>query len=360
MRVLVVTNMYPDKWRASGIFVKKHVELMSQNWNIQSTIVYHGDSRRGLRYSIKKYLLFTLRSIKALVTEKYNLVHGHFVLPAGLLALLCGRLRRKKVFLTAHGGDIDILPKRNFVFRKITKYVLQHADTIIAVSHYLAGKIETDFGIPNSKIKVINMGIDTNLFSPGNPKMIRDRLDIPPDCFIVIYVGNLVKEKGVHYLLEAFSKAQKKVEKTLHLYLIGFGEEMSNLQQQSYQLRIDDCVSFLGKLSHDEVAMWMKAADVLVHPTLSESFGLVVAEALATNLPVIASNVGGIPELIQNGENGFLFQPGEVNEITKHLVILLSKPDIYAAIQSRARDDIIAFDVKNQVRQIVRLYQEFS
>ena len=163
-------------------------------------------------------------------------------------------------------------------------------------------------GVPKSKIKVVANGVDRR-FQPADRRVMRERLGLPDGEFIVLFVGLLVPVKGVDLLVGALAEL---VDPKPLCLLIGDGPERPELERQAAELGVGERLRFVGCRSSDEIPTWMGAADILVLPSRSEGRPNVVLEAQACGLPVVATRVGGTPELVCDGKTGLLVESEDV------------------------------------------------
>lgn len=310
-KILVLSNMYPtDKHKTYGIFVKNQAEKLRER-GADVTVSAIQDPGKGKTGVIKKYMGWLLRTFRVLVSrgKSYNIVHAHYVFPTGMLALMFKKLLKTPYVVTAHGGDIDRMAKKNARIRGWTRSILLHADHVIAVGEALRHDIIQDFDVPAERVTVMSMGVNRRIFQPVPKEEARAGLGIPSDEKPIVFVGNFIREKGVLDLIEAFSLLEKE-ETAVKLYMIGarrsqaFTEEAENLIKE----RGIRNIQFLDPVSQPELARWMAAAELFVLPSHMEGFGLVAVEAMACGTPVVGANVGGLSFLLADG-SGVLAEP---------------------------------------------------
>ncbi|MBI5787877.1 MAG: glycosyltransferase [Candidatus Schekmanbacteria bacterium] len=354
MKILVISNMYPSENHPSfGVFIKNHIKIFNKE-NIEYRLIANQIKKGELFLTSLKYFTLIVRTLIISFTAKFDIVHAHFIFPTGIIALIPSYLRRKKLIITAHGGDVNEMPYRNNLLWRLTKFTLNNADKIICVSNDLKEKLNAEFKIPFDKIAVINMGVDTKLFVPNSQSKARIQLGLAKDIKVILYVGNLIKSKGVEYLLKALSLF--KNEKTI-CYIIGSGTEENNLKELCNKLNIENHVEFIGAKPNSDIPMWLSAADILVLPSFSEGVPVVLLEALASGIPCVTSAVGGIPEIIKDGHNGYLINPECPQEIADKINLLLSDKDNYQRIAENCRATVLQHDIRIKVREIKKVYE---
>lgn len=261
---------------------------------------------RGLLFFISA--LFKLFSM----VRRYDIdiIHAHFLIPPGLIAVLVGRLTRKKVAVTVHGSDIFIQAK-NPILRSLIKYTLKKADIIAVVDETIRDKIvELEIDGMGSKIKITPNAVDLEKFNPQNRSSVLEEIGLNTQP-VILFVGNLVPQKGLKYLLQA----KKQMKTPAQLVIVGDGPLMYELQKMVKTGKIKD-VYFTGK--RRDVNQIMPGADVFVLPSTSEGLPITLIEALASGLPAVATDVGGVKELITS-DVGFIIEPRNTEELTEAL-----------------------------------------
>ena len=299
----------------------------------------HVIGTKGLNIPGVRGLMFKMNAKKALEEllekEDIDIIHGHYLFPAGAAAVEVGKEHGIKTYVTAHGSDMFELYKKQPFMRSPVKKVLRDADGVFAVSNALKHEIIATgvTGIAN-KTKLSWNSVDINKFSSkANDSFKKEnKLEDKP---IVLFVGNLIKRKNVESLLEA-----KKVSQSdYYLVIVGDGPLFKKLSKKVEEENIHDVI-FTG--SRNDVENIIPSCDVLVLPSYSESFGLVLIEALACGKPVIGSDVGGITEIINN-DVGLLVNPNKVSSIAKAIDTIIGDDDFRLILSLNARNRAIDF-----------------
>ncbi len=299
----------------------------------------HVIGTKGINIPGVRGLMFKMNAKKALEEllekEDIDIIHGHYLFPAGAAAVEVGKEHGIKTYVTAHGSDMFELYKKQPFMRSPVKKVLRDADGVFAVSNALKHEIIATgvTGIAN-KTKLSWNSVDINKFSSkANDSFKKEnKLEDKP---IVLFVGNLIKRKNVESLLEA-----KKVSQSdYYLVIVGDGPLFKKLSKKVEEENIHDVI-FTG--SRNDVENIIPSCDVLVLPSYSESFGLVLIEALACGKPVIGSDVGGITEIINN-DVGLLVNPNKVSSIAKAIDTIIGDDDFRLILSLNARNRAIDF-----------------
>lgn len=243
----------------------------------------------------------------------FDLIDAQYAYPDGFAALLVAKRLKVPITLTVRGSDINYfttLPK----IRERIIFTLKNVDKIISVSQALKDTI-VQLDIPETKVVVIQNGVDTTMFHPINNS--RNDLGLPKNRKIILSVGNVIKTKGHHLIIKALSIIRKKdPQKQLpHLIIIGDGNYKTKLIKLIKELDLKDYVTFTGRLQHNTIIKWYNACDIFCLASYHEGLPNVLREAMACGKPVVATNVGGIPEIITSDDYGFLvseLDPGKI------------------------------------------------
>ncbi|MDW8130300.1 MAG: glycosyltransferase [Bryobacterales bacterium] len=257
--------------------------------------------------------------LAALERLRPDVVLAYWVYPEGWGACWAARKLGIPVVLGARGSDLR--KPGDFLSAALARSALRRADFVITVSEDLR-RIALQAGVPAERVRSIPNGCDRGLFRPMDKFAARAELGISPDDRLVLFVGRLVPVKGVEILVEAFRRALPRCP-GLHLWLVGEGPLRDALHERAAQIR--GHVHFAGAVPPEEIATWIGAADVVCLPSYSEGCPNAVIEALACGRPVVASNAGGIPELVDD-DCAILTPVGDVEALAEALVEALRRP----------------------------------
>jgi N-acetyl-alpha-D-glucosaminyl L-malate synthase BshA len=268
-----------------------------------------------------------LASRMAEVAEFYelDLLHVHYAIPHSVSALLARQMlasrgRRLPFVTTLHGTDITLVGlDRSYL--PITRYAIQESDGVTSISQYLKNKTLADFGITRD-IAVVPNFVNCNVYDFIRDEAVRDegRLRFAqPGEPILIHLSNFRPVKRVTDAVKVFAKVNKEVPS--QLVLVGDGPDRSAAEWLAHDLGIHSRIHFLGK--QERVNELLPLADLMLMPSEMESFGLAALEAMACKVPTIATHVGGVPELIDDGVTGLLFNVGDVDAMARGAIDLL-------------------------------------
>jgi len=208
---------------------------------------------------------------------------------------------------------------------------------------------------PDEKFAVIHSGVDLSRFRPDPARKaeIRSALEIPSESIVIATVGRLTAVKGQDTLIRAIAECLRHGEKVFIL-ILGEGELRSDLETLSAELGIAEAIRFLGWRS--DVASVIDACDIFCLPSLNEGMGKAIVEAMAMGKPVIASDVGGIPDLVIPGENGILVPPGDSNALAKAILNLRDHPEARVKMGEQGREKALEFGVESMLHKMDSLY----
>lgn len=294
--------------------------------------------RRGIHqagfFGAGSYLYAAVPVARALLrAHRYDIVHIYFSLPTGALipALPIGKT---PVVVSLRGSDVPGYDERNAklvvahrILAPFTRWIWKRSARVVPVCESL-GVLARET-LPSLRYTVIGNGVDLDLFRPD--ASARGASVLPLRC---LAVGRLIERKGVADLLRAWCLLPRG---RYRLEIAGGGPASAALQALAMELGVDADVHFAGPLSRDEIAVRCQSADMFVLTPYEEAFGNVFAEAIAAGLPVVGSNIGAIPDLVENGENGILVPPGDSDAIARAIRELGDDPERRAAMATRNR-----------------------
>jgi len=255
---------------------------------------------------------------------KFDIIHAYYLFFPGYLGIMLGNYYKKPVVVTAMGSDVNLLYGKSTygisVRPDMTEKLmitLKKAKVIIAKGDYLKKRI-TDVGISENKVIVINNGVSKEKFH------LLHRRDITTKKKTILYVGNLYVQKGLIELLEAVESLGRKRD-DFSLIMIGTGPSKKKLLELIGRLKIEEFVVMEGQKNHEEIPKWINKSHVVCLPSYSEGFPNVVVESITCGRPVVASNIGGIPEIINDSRLGILVPPGNTEKLARALDEALDK-----------------------------------
>ena len=341
-----MVGQFPPHFGGVGVHIHTlSKELIRQGHEVYVITYPHSDLKNidgihvigtsGLNIPGIRGLMFKRNARKALenlVKEvDIDIIHGHYLFPAGAAACEVGSKHNIKTYVTAHGSDMFEMYKKQSFMRPFIKKVLKKSDVVFAVSNALKQEIlSTNVSGIEAKTRLYWNSVDINKFSKDNKNLLENH-----GKPIVLFVGNIIKRKNVNLILEA--KKQSDVD--YEVVIVGDGPLLNDLKNKVEKENIPD-VRFLG--SRKDVENIIPGCDVLVLPSFSESFGLVLIEALACEKAVIGSNVGGISEIITD-DVGLLIDPNDSSTLASAIDKIIGDDEFRQNLASNARKRAIDF-----------------
>jgi glycosyltransferase involved in cell wall biosynthesis len=370
VRILVISHLFPNRLDpTSGIFVLEQLRALRE-LGVEATVIvptpwipkplrflrraqkYNGIPSRSqidgftveyprvpalpASYLFVLYGFFYYARCRYLLRSyikdgSYDLIHAHMVMPDGFGAALLGREFGLPIICTMHGEDINDYPLRNALIRWATAWTLRRMAGLIAVSADIGRNALRLAG--RQGITVAHNGADADQFTARSKLEARAALGIAPEIKVVLFVGYLVVEKSIEDLLSAFAALPRQ---DTFLYIVGDGYMKSSLVALAKSLRLADKCIFAGYRAHEEIPAWLSAADCLVLSSTTEGLPTILAEAMMCRVPVVATAVGGVPEIVTDGVTGYLVPPKDSAALAKAIATVLDSDGIDSIVGTAA------------------------
>ncbi len=323
---------------------------------LDTRITYHEVSINS--YPLFEYPPYALALASQMVNlieyENLDLLHVHYALPHATSAYLAKQIMIEKgktvpIVTTLHGTDITLVGK-DPSYKHVVEFSIDKSDGVTAVSNYLKEETFDNFDIKRD-IKVIPNFIDLDRFQKSNKSHFKKAI-CPDGEKVVVHVSNFRKVKRVPEVITVFSKILEHGIGA-KLLLVGDGPDRQKAEQQCRELGICDHTRFLGKL--DEVEEVLSIADLFLIPSGSETFGLAALEAMSCSVPVISSNIGGLPEVNVEGETGYLCDLDDTQCMADHALNILTNPELHEKLSTNARKRAEQFNQD----LVVGMYEDF-
>ena len=306
------------------------------------------------QYSVFQYppydIALASKIAEVAVMENLDLLHVHYAIPHAVCAILGREMsgRDLKIVTTLHGTDITVLGYDPSLTDAI-RFGIEKSDYVTAVSNSLISQTH-ELIKPKKEIDCVYNFIDKRVSRRTDSSDLRKEYGILPDEKVVIHVSNFRPVKRVPDVIRAFAGIQKQMP--AKLLLVGDGPELKTVCNLAAELGIRDKVLLLGK--QERVEELYSLSDLMLLLSEKESFGLVALEAMACGVPCIGTNVGGIPEVIVDGETGFICELGNIEDITEKAIEILSNPEIH---QLFSANSVERAEVRFSAEQIVTEYE---
>src|SRR5246500_1845314 len=297
-------------------------------------------------------LALATKMLEVFESESLDILHVHYAIPHSVSALLARSMaapRRLPFVTTLHGTDITLVGN-NRSYLPITKFSIEQSDGVTAISQYLLNQTIKEFDIKRP-IEVIPNFVNCDLYT-RQPNPAQRAKWAPAGEPILMHLSNFRPVKRITDTVEIFSHVRAKMP--AKLVLIGDGPDRGAAEYLVRKKKLQKDVFFLGK--QNAVYEKLSAADLFLLPSQLESFGLAALEAMACEVPVIATNVGGVPEVVEHGIDGYLVEPRDVSAAARFAIEILSRPDRGREMGQRARADA---RTKYCANDIIPLYEAY-
>lgn len=284
-----------------------------------------------------------------------DVIHAHYAVPHTTAALLAQEVLEATgghvpvVLTTLHGTDITLVGN-DPSFSEIVAFSIEKSDGVTAVSASLRDATRVELGI-RREIEVIPNFLDCTIHCRRDVPALRKRL-AADGAKVIVHVSNFRPVKRVDVVMRVFAMVAKRI--AARLVLVGEGPELEPSLQLGRELGVSARVDALGP--QEDVTTVLSAADLFLLPSAQESFGLAAAEAMACEVPVVASRVGGLPEVIEHGVTGFLHQPDDLDGMARSAVSVLRDPELHRRIATSARRSIVE---RFCVDRVVPMYESY-
>ncbi|RSD26518.1 N-acetyl-alpha-D-glucosaminyl L-malate synthase BshA [Mesobacillus subterraneus] len=307
------------------------------------------------QYSVFQYppydIALASKIAEVAVLENLDVLHVHYAIPHAVCAILARQMsgRDLKIVTTLHGTDITVLGYDPSLTDAI-RFGIEKSDCVTAVSNSLIQQTH-DLIKPKKEIGCVYNFIDSRINKRTDSTELRKEYGILPDEKVIIHVSNFRPVKRVPDVIRTFAGIHKQMP--AKLLLVGDGPEMKGVCSLASELGVRDQVLLLGK--QERVEELYSLSDLMLLLSEKESFGLVALEAMACGVPCIGTDIGGIPEVIVDGETGYICELGNIEEFTKKAVEILSNPDIHKRFSMNSVERALT---KFSAEQIVSEYED--
>lgn len=316
-------------------------------------------------YSDYKFCVFPLWEVKRIIEEfRPDVIDLNTPYQIGISTLACAKKRGIPVIGTIHVQPENMLmtvEKAKFLFRILERMAWFYIIHFFNRCDYVTSPTQTAIDMLRShglkaRAWPISSGIDFNVFNPSNDgDYLRERFDIPNKP-VVLYTGRISGEKRLDVLVRAIPSVLDSTD--AHFVICGAGREKENIEALVKRLGLSENVTFTGFLSHIEFPDVYSLADLFAIPSESELQSIVTMEALASGLPVVASNKDALPELVKNPENGFLFEPGSTDILSEKIIEILSDDTLRRRMGQASLEIVQQHSIVNTISKFESLYKE--
>lgn len=274
------------------------------------------------------FLSELFNAMKIIRREKIDIINSHWLIPHGIVGVICKKVFRIPNVAIAHGSDVNI-STHSRILKKLCSAVIDGSDKVTVNSSYIKKIVLGINSKSVDKIDIIPMGVDNSIFDVHNLSNLKEAYNAK---YLIFSVGRLIDWKGMDILIMAMPEVIKKIPE-VKLVIGGSGPKKEALKKLVKDLGLEDKVILTGYLENVDMPKYYASADVFVLPSINlngqtEALGVVLLEAMASGCPVIGSNVGGVPDIIQDGVNGFLVKEKSPADMANSIVEILLNDQI--------------------------------
>ena len=353
---------YQVKWLAEGIAEQgEEIYLLTPN-DASAYIEQKNDYPKNVNLTFGKSHFSNIIKFRKVIQQiKPDIIHAHTIIPDGFYVLLARGLSKTPLIITSHGIDIVKIKEINYGYRLnpiyslIIKGVLKRCDKHVVVSNAMI-KYASDAGSSHDKIVVIPNGIPSRKeVAEEKVELIKEKYNLQ-DNYCILTLSGMRPIKGLEYLIRALPIVLK--EHNVHLLMACKGEYEAYIKALIEKFNLSKHITFLGFVSGEEKLALLKACDIFCIPSVFESFGIVILEAMQYGKPVIASEAGGMPEIIDNGKNGLLVPPKEPKKLADAICLLLDDENLRRTLGREAERSVNKYSIENVARRYIEIYEE--
>ncbi len=366
MKIVILVAGFPPKWLAgteiATYHIAKHLAKLGHSVHVVTSLD-KGQSRESTEAGfyvhrfppIRVPYLFapslvipTLQVVKRIGPD---VIHAQSVL-MGLVSFLVKKATKIPYAVYSRGE----LYMPVLINAPLAKLVFRNADAVIALTGDMRKSIAKFYA---GSIDVIPNGIELEDFTNLSRERARRKLNVDGDEKVIMFVGRFRPEKNVACLIQAMKIVAERNHR-VRLFVVGEGPEEEKLRKLTKELNLELKVNFVGQVVHEKVPEYLIAADVLVLPSLSEGFPVVLPEAMACGLPIVAARVGGVPEIVIDGENGLLVDPRKPEQVAEAVLKILENYDLATKMSANNIASVRQYSWKTTAEKLVEVYRKIA
>lgn len=326
-----------------GRSVKRYFDLLEKNGVQTAEIIIRANADPICFWQIFRYIK----------SCQFSVVHTHLI-HADVYGFLAARLARAPFLVSTRHNDNPF--RTRLILRALLGPIYRSYDHIIAISDWLAQFSHDIEGVHSRNITTVHYGLNPQESQDSSILKLRETLSVSRSCQLIVSVGRIIEQKGHSFLIEAIDQLVR-MGQDIYLIIVGDGPKRRSIEAQIRNHSLEQHVRITGW--QQDVNPFLRAADIFVHPSLWEGFGLVLLEAMISQKPIVASSVSAIPEIVVDGVTGILVLPADAMSLSEGLCRLLEDPGLAKSMGERGRARALeAFSPDRMVRETERVYQE--
>ncbi len=369
MKIVIATGLYPPQIGGPATYAKLLVDELPKR-GFEVDVVNFGDFLhlpKVIRHIVFGYKLFKK-------SKGADVIFGQDPVSVGLPALFVSRLRGTFLVLRLAGDyaweqargrlgvieSIDDFQSKKYgpkvqLLRFIQKFVARRANKVVTPSYYF-GSIISGWGVSDSKLSVIYNGIKIPEKIISKEEAIKN-LEISENAFSIVSAGRLVPWKGFKNLIDVVSEI-KKEEKSVELFIIGDGPDYEKLVDYINEKEVSDFIKIVGSVDREKVMEYLSACDVFALNTSFESFSFQIVEAMSVGAPVVATNIGNLPEIVKGEESGLLLEPDNKNEWKKAFLDLINSEHKRQSLGQEGKKRSLDFSISKTMDSLTKTLKD--
>lgn len=367
MKIAILVTQFPPKWNdGTQIATYKTAKYLAKIGHEVHVITRHS---LGLQFNEIKdgfyihrikllnirflgIVLYFISLLKLIKKIRPQIIHAQMLVENGWFAGVIKKLQNIPYINYLRGSDIY---ESSHLYKKtVAKFVFKNANSIIAQTNDMKLEIQK---VSNRDVFVIPNGSEPEKFVGLRKKNCRKELGIKNNEKIILFIGRLIVIKCVDDLINAAKEVVLK-EKDVRLYIVGEGNEKEKLIKLVKNESLEDCVKFMGKVPNEIIPKYIIASDIFALVSYTEGYPMVFSEVLPSGLPIVTSNVRGIPEIIENGRNGLVVEPHNIHQIAKAILLLLKDEQLRQKIYKNNIEKGKVNSWENVIKRLEKVYME--
>jgi glycosyltransferase involved in cell wall biosynthesis len=378
-KIVFATGIFPPDIGGPATYIEKLAnELVQRRFEV--SVITFSDNKIEEKYDfpvisiprkypkVIRYFIYFLKLLK--LAKNKDVIYSQNQTSAGFPSVLVSKILKKRLILKVVGDaawesyanrvggfdNIEIFQRKKYDFfteliRKIRNFVVKNTDKIITPSHYLKGII-SDWGVSNGKIEVIYNALRFSVDLDVSKEQAQDRIEVKGD--VVLSIGRLCSWKGFETLIDIIPDLLKE-NPNFKLVIVGEGEERKSLEEKIKKLGLENNVKLTGRVLHKNIPLYFKSSEIFILNSEYEGLSHVILEAMQTGVPIIVSNRGGNPEIIENNFNGFLVEYNNKEQIRKAIMNLHNDKELQKTFIRNSKEKLEKFNWENLINKTIKI-----
>jgi len=364
MKIVIISQVFLPKWIAGSeiatYYIAKNLAekgnevhvITSWDPGLEETSSKDGFFIHRCKYLKNKFysfIIFAMKSIEIIIKLNPDIIHSQGIY-TGLPGIFAKIFMKKTCIVWTQGCDVYYASSR----LKIAKiFILNYTSQLIALTNDMKNNIET---FVEKEVIILPNGIDFSRFGNRKSNATKNHTKLIPNQWLILFVGTLKPVKGLSYLIQAIYILVSKGHENINLILVGDGEDRQYLKELTGKLNLSKNVNFVGQVPNDKIPYYMMCSDIFVLPSISEGFPLVILEAMASGLPIIATKVRGLPEIVIDRENGLLVDSKSSNDLADKILEMIYDDELRGKIAKNNLEKSLLYSWDKITDKLLNIY----